>query len=170
MVAFGGVFASYLGFGAWAEGLRLQGDNAGTPPLLGLPFRAEALAHVVAPSFLYAASSILVGAWLVLVSNAGLAAIWWPLLTTGLLAGAHLMAAFRGLPPVSLFAGGMAVASVAFWYSVPLLLTLVGGVASTAILTRTGAENGILVLLAFDWLTITLGRRRVRLLDEGHRI
>jgi hypothetical protein len=169
MVAFAGVLASYLGFGAWAEGLRLQGDNAGTPPLLGLPFRTEALAHIVAPSALYAASSLVVGTWLVVGAHAGLAAVWWPLLTTALLAGAHLMAAFRGLPPVSLFAPGSAVASVAFWYSRPVLLTLVGGVASTALLTRGGVENGVLLLLVFAWLAITLGRRRVRLLDEAHR-
>jgi hypothetical protein len=169
MVAFAGTLASYLGFGAWAEGLRLQGDNAGTPPLLGLPFRIEALAHVVAPSALYAASSVLVGTWLVVVAHAGPAAVWWPLLTTGLLAGAHLMAAFRGLPPLSLFAPGSAVASVTFWYSRPLLLTLVGGVASTALLVRTGVENGVPAVLLFAWLALTLGRRRVRLLDEAHR-
>jgi hypothetical protein len=169
MVAFGGVFASYLGFGAWAEGLRLQGDNAGTPPLLGIPFRVEALAHTVAPSVLYAVSSLVVGAWLVVGAHASAAAVWWPLLTTGLLAGAHLMAAFRGLPPLSLFAGGSAVASVAFWYSRPLLLTLIGGVASTALLTLSSVENAVLALLVFAYLAITLGRRRVRLLDEAHR-
>jgi hypothetical protein len=169
MVAFAGALASYLGFGVWAEGLRLQGDNAGTAPLLGVPFRTEALAHLVAPSALYAASALLVGSWLIVGAHAGSAAVWWPLLTAGLLAGAHLMAAFRGLPPVSLFAPGSAVASVTFWYSRPLLLTLVGGVASTAVLVRTGAENGVLVLLIFAWLAVTLGRRRVRLLDEAHR-
>jgi hypothetical protein len=170
MVAFIGVLASYLGFGVWAEGLRLQGDNAGTPPLLGLPFRTEAVVHMVAPSVLYAAVSVVVGGVLFGTSQAGAAALLWPLLTTTLLAGTHLMAAFRGLPPVSLFGGGSAVVSVAFWYSRPLLLALVGGVAATALLTRGGIFDALLVLVGTSWAAVMLGRRRVRLLDEAHRI
>jgi hypothetical protein len=169
IVAFVGMLASYLGYGAWAEGLRLQGDNAGTPPLLGLPFRTEAMAHIVVPSVLYAAVSLVVGLGLVVSSPAGTAALWWPVLTTGLLAGTHLMAAFRGLPPASMFGSGAAVAAVAFWYSRPVLVALVGGVAGTALLTRGGVQNAVLVLVGFSYAALMYGRRRVRLLDEAHR-
>ena len=41
------VAACYLGFGWWSEGLRLQGDNGGTTPLLGVWGRREAVAHLV---------------------------------------------------------------------------------------------------------------------------
>lgn len=170
IVAFVGVVACYLGFGAWAEGLRLQGDNAGTPPLLGLAYGREALAHLVAPAALYAVVALLAGG-LVLVGAPGAtaAAVLWPLAMLPLLAGAHLMAAFRGLPPVSLFSPGSAVVSVAFWYSRPLLLAVVGGVAATALLTRSTPSNTLMVLVLASYAAVAFGRRRVRLLDEGHR-
>jgi hypothetical protein len=170
IVAFAGTIAGYLGFGAWAEGLRLQGDNAGTPPLLGLPYGREALAHLVTPAALYAVVSLVAGGAVLLTAPAaGAAAVLWPLATVALVAGAHLMAAFRGLPPVSLFSPGSAVVSVAFWYSRPLLLTVVGGVAATALLTRSSLTNALMVLVLASYAAVAFGRRRVRLLDEGHR-
>jgi hypothetical protein len=168
-IAFVGVIACYLGFGAWAEGLRLQGDNAGTPPLLGLRFGHEALAHLVVPTALFAATGLVVGGVVAATSAAGAAALLWPPATVALLAGAHLMAAFRGLPPVALFSPGSAVVSVAFWYARPLLLTVIGGVAASALLTRSGAPNALTVLLLASYAAVMLGRRRVRLLDEAHR-
>lgn len=47
------LFPCYFGYGAWAEGLRLQGDNAGTPPLIGLDTRHEAPAHLIVPTVLF---------------------------------------------------------------------------------------------------------------------
>ena len=47
-----GLLPAYLGFGAWAEGLRLQADNAGTPSLLGATERLQAWAHLVVPTLL----------------------------------------------------------------------------------------------------------------------
>ena len=170
IVAFAGTLAGYLGYGAWAEGVRLQGDNAGTPPLIGLAYGREALAHLVTPSALYAAVALLAGAAVLLSSpDAGIAAVLWPLAMLPLMAGAHLMAAFRGLPPVRLFSPGSAVVSVAFWYSRPLLLTVIGGVAATALLTRSSASNALMVLVLASYAAVAFGRRRVRLLDEGHR-
>lgn len=43
---------TYLGCGAWCEGLRLQADTAGAPALLGTPPRRQALAHLLAPLML----------------------------------------------------------------------------------------------------------------------
>jgi hypothetical protein len=169
IVAFAGIIACYLGYGAWAEGMRLQGDNAGTPPLIGLAYGQEAVAHLVAPSLVYAVVALLAGGAVTLTSDAGGAALVWPLAMLALLGGAHLMAAFRGLPPVSLFSPGSAVMSVAFWYSRPLLLTIIGGVAATALLTRSGASNAVMVLALASYAAVMFGRRRVRLLDEGHR-
>jgi hypothetical protein len=170
LVAFAGTLASYLGFGAWAEGMRLQGDNAGTPPLIGLAYGREALAHLVVPSFLYSVVALVAGAAVALTSpTAGVAAEVWPLALVALFGGAHLMAAFRGLPPVSLFSPGSAVVSVSFWYSRPVLLTLIGAVAATALLTRSGPSNAVMVLVVASYAAVTFGRRRVRLLDEGHR-
>jgi hypothetical protein len=170
IVAFVGTLSCYLGYGAWAEGLRLQGDNAGTTPLIGLAYGKEALAHLVTPSALYAVVALLTGTTVLATApGAGLAAVVWPLALVALVAGAHLMAAFRGLPPVSLFSPGSAVVSVAFWYSRPLLLTIIGGVAATALLTRSSLSNALMVLVLASYAAVTFGRRRVRLLDEGHR-
>lgn len=168
-IAFLGVIACYLGYGAWAEGLRLQGDNAGTPPLIGLRFGHEALAHLVVPSLLYAATGLLVGGLVAATSGAGLAAVLWPPAMVALVGGAHLMAAFRGLPPATLFSPGSAVVSVTFWYARPLLLTVIGGVAASALLTRSGPSNAVGVLVLASYAAVMLGRRRVRLLDEAHR-
>ena len=170
IVAFVGILAAYLGYGAWSEGVRLQGDNAGTPALIGLPFRDEARAHLLVPSVLYAVVALLTGAVTTITApSSGTTAIWWPLAVTGLVAAAHLMAAFRGLPPVSLFSGGSAVISVVFWYSRPLLLAVVGVVAATAALGRSGVGHGLVVLVLFTAGTAIFGMRRVRRLDEAHR-
>jgi hypothetical protein len=168
-IAFLGVIACYLGYGAWAEGLRLQGDNAGTPPLIGLRFGHEALAHLVVPSVLYVATGLLAGAVVVVTSGAGVVAVLWPPAMVALLGGAHLMAAFRGLPPATLFSPGSAVVSITFWYARPLLLTIIGGVAASALLTRSSPSNTMAVLVLASYAAVMLGRRRVRLLDEAHR-
>lgn len=168
-IAFVGVIACYLGFGAWAESLRLQGDNAGTPPLIGLRFGHEALAHLVVPSVLYVATGLVVGAVVMATSGAGAVAVLWPPAMVALMGGAHLMAAFRGLPPAALFSPGSAVFSITFWYARPLLLTVIGGVAASALLTRSGPSNAVAVLVLASYVAVMLGRRRVRLLDEAHR-
>ncbi len=169
IVAFAGVLAAYLGYGAWSEGMRLQGDNAGTPALIGLPFGEEALAHLISPSALFAAVAVITGPVVATTTTAGVAAFIWPVAMTALLAGTHLMAAFRGLPPVTLFSPGSAVVSVGFWYSRPLLLALIGGVAATALLTHSGYSNALMVLALASYAAVMFGRRRVRLLDEAHR-
>ncbi|MEI2827771.1 MAG: hypothetical protein V9F04_16315 [Dermatophilaceae bacterium] len=56
-----GAIATQSGLRGWCEGLRLQGDNAGTPPLLGIPARHEALAHLLVPTALYAGCVAIAG-------------------------------------------------------------------------------------------------------------
>lgn len=137
----------HLGFGIWCEGLRLHADNSGTSRLLGLPYRDTALAHLVVP----------VSAWLLTVTAvwAGLAlanlhapnALAWMLAVGALLAGTHLMAAFRGLPPMGVIGGG--VPAMVFWYIKPLLATLVVGTATAAWAVRSPTPG-----TAFAWLLI----------------
>ena len=61
----------------------------------------------------------------------------WTLGAGALLAGSHLMASFRGLPPVGVFGPNAGVPSMIFWYAKPLLATLVVGTATTAWAART---------------------------------
>jgi len=167
-VAFASLVLGYFGIGAWAEGMRLQGDNAGTPPLLGIDFRREALAHLVLPTALYAGVTLLVGVVSVLL-GAGVAGLVWALLMTGLLGAAHLMAAFRGLPPPSLFGPGRGMPTTVLWYGRPLLVAIIFGTAATAFITSGSPANGVLLLAAVTWGTTLFGLRCVRLLDEAHR-
>ena len=167
-VAFVSLVLGYLGMGALSEGMRLQADNAGTPPLLGIPFRTEALAHLVVPTGVYAAVTLVVGGASILggARSAGLA---WALVMTGLLVTTQLMAAFRGLPPVSLFGPGRGIATMLLWYGRPLLVAVIAGTAATAFVTAGAPLNGLLVLLTVTYAAALFGQRAVRLLDEAHR-
>ena len=168
-VAFASLVVGYLGVGVLAEGMRLQGDNAGTPPILGIDARREAQAHLVVPAVLYAVVTLVVAAVSVSALGASVRGLVWALLMTGLLVTAHLMAAFRGLPPISAFGPGRGVASTALWYGRPLIVTLIGGTVATAFVTAGAPGNGVLLLLAVTWGTALFGMRAVRLLDEAHR-
>lgn len=115
-----GLLPLYLGFGALAEGLRLQADNIGTPTLIGAPPLLEAGAHMVTP----AAATATVGA-LGLGVAAALGATVTPtvvlalVLLVVLLCGGHLLASFRG-SPVSLTNPQTIMA----WYAMPSLIVI----------------------------------------------
>ena len=139
----------HLGFGAWCEGLRLHADNSGTSRLLGLPYRDTALAHLAVPVSAWALTTIVVGSGLWLAGLVDPAALAWALGAGALLAGTHLMAAFRGLPPVGVFGPHAGVPAMIFWYSKPLLATLVVGTATAALAARAAS-----LWTAFSWLLI----------------
>jgi hypothetical protein len=139
----------HLGFGAWCEGLRLHADNSGTSRLLGLPYRETALAHLAVPMAGWVLTTIVVGAALSLAGVVGPAALVWSLGTGALLAGTHLMAAFRGLPPIGVFGPQAGVPAMIFWYAKPLLATLVVGTATAAWAARAASPWA-----AFFWLLI----------------
>jgi len=141
---------AYLGFGAWCEGLRLHADNSGTSRLLGLPYRDTALAHLVVPVSAWSLTATAVGAGLLLADLATPAGLVWALGTGGLLAGAHLMAAFRGMPPVAVF-GPHGMPGLVIWYARPLLATLVVGTATAAWAVRADTP-----WTAFSWLMILI--------------
>jgi hypothetical protein len=139
----------HLGFGAWCEGLRLHADNSGTSRLLGLPYRDTALAHLAVPMAGWTLTTILVSAGLSLADLTRPTSLVWALGTGALLAGTHLMAAFRGLPPIGVFAPQAGVPAMVFWYAKPLLATLVVGTATTAWAARAASPRS-----AFWWLLI----------------
>jgi hypothetical protein len=139
----------HLGFGLWCEGLRLHADNSGTSRLLGTPYRDTALAHLAVPVLGWTLTSLVVSAGL---SSAGLfnpAALIWALGTGALLAGTHLMAAFRGLPPIGVFGPHAGVPAMVFWYSKPLLATLLVGTGMAAWAVRSPAFWSV-----FCWMLI----------------
>jgi hypothetical protein len=139
----------HLGFGAWCEGLRLHADNSGTSRLLGLPYRDTALAHLAVPLLAWVLTTGVVGAGLSLAGMVGPTALVWALGTGALLAGTHLMAAFRGLPPIGVFGPKAGVPAMIFWYAKPLLATLVVGTATAAWAARAASPWA-----AFLWLLI----------------
>lgn len=169
IIALGGLALAYLGVSTWSEGLRLQGDNAGTPPLLGMAPADEALAHLVVPAAGYVGTVLVVGAASAVSEHTSWFGVGWALLLGGLLLAAPMMAAFRGLPPVNLFSPGSGVAITVLWYAVPFLVPVVCGTAATALLTADRASPAFLVLLATTWFATLYARRRVRVLFDAHR-
>jgi hypothetical protein len=165
-----GLVPAYFGFGAWAEGLRLQADNLGTPTLLGTTVRSETLAHLVVPVALMVAvligavivASVLVGAW-------SATALTLAVVLIGLLAGGHLLAAFRGSAPRSTFnPGGTGPAVLIGWYLLPGLAVLIVG--TVAAVLAHGSSNGllwgaVLALAVFMW-----GLSKAERLAEAHRV
>jgi hypothetical protein len=146
------LIVAYLGFGAWCEGLRLHADNSGTSRLLGIPYRDTAFAHLMVPASAWALSVLVVNSGLSLAGLVGPTAWVWALGAGVLLAGAHLMASFRGLPPIGVFGPRAGVPAMIFWYSKPFLATLIVGTTTTAWAARTAtpwvAFSALLVLTA----------------------
>jgi len=131
------LIVAYLGFGAWCEGLRLHADNSGTSRLLGIAYRDTALAHLTLPISAWALSVLVVSSGMSLTGLVKPSAFVWALGVGALLAGANLMSSFRGLPPVGVFGPKAGMPAMVFWYSKPLLATLVVGTTTTAWAART---------------------------------
>ena len=139
----------YLGFGTWCEGLRLHADNSGTSRLMGLPYRDTAIGHLVVPVSAWALTTLVVSAPLSLTGLVTTPApVIWALGTGALLTGAHLMAAFRGLPPISIYGPNPAPALV-IWYARPLLATLIVGTAMAAFAVRAATAWTV-----FSWMML----------------
>jgi len=143
------IIVCYLGFGAWCEGLRLHADNSGTSRLLGLAYRDTALAHLIVPMSAWVLSSVIVGAALIRTGQVRPSALVWAVGTGALLAGAHLMASFRGQPPIGVFGPRAGPPAMIFWYAKPLLATIVVGTATTA-----WAARAVTPWNAFFWMLI----------------
>jgi len=147
MAPLASLVVAYLGFGAWCEGLRLHADNSGTSRLLGIPYRDTALAHLVVPVSAWLLTSIVVDAGLSVAGLVSPVSLGWTLGIGALLAGAHLMAAFRGLPPIGVFGPRAGMPAMVLWYSKPVLATLVIGTAMTAWAARAAHPGSVLAWL-----------------------
>ena len=158
-----GLLPLYLGFGAWAEGLRLQADNVGTPSLLGTGEVAEAVAHATVPTTL---TALVLGGWLAVAAVLGsapvgaLLSLWLVLV---LLVSGNVLAAFRGSPTFVL-----RPQTVALWYAVPALTVVVLG-SLVAVLTKNGSYTGLSVVSWLVYAVLAWAVSRVRRLTYLHR-
>jgi hypothetical protein len=169
IIALAGLVLAYLGVSAWSEGLRLQGDNAGTPPLLGLDPSGEAAAHLVLPGAGYVVTVVVVGSLAVALAHATILGIAWAVLMCGLLLAAQVMAAFRGLPPAGIFSPNAGVPVMILWYAVPVLVPMIAGTTASALLSAGAATTAVAVVAVTTWLATLYARRRIRVLFEQHR-
>ena len=154
----------YLGYGALAEGLRLQADNVGTPSLIGVDALPEAAAHLVVPTGLTGG---------VLGAGLALSTIWSPVradsivavcVVVAVLSGGHLLAAFRGAPDPRYGPQGMVA-----WYLRPSILVL-ELVSLVPFHTKAGVAASWVA--AVCWLVVAVvlwGFARVRRLTHLHR-
>ncbi len=173
------MLVAYFAFGALTEGVRLVADTAGTPPLFGLPFRSEALAHLVAPVVTALTVSLPVTAVVarVLGGRVGVALAACGIVV-GILAGTSFMAAFRGSPPEPAFVPEVGPMMMVYWYARPLVLAAVSGglfLAGLADLSDRTDPAGLwrLVLLSGAVLaafSLAYGIYLARKLELGHRV
>lgn len=129
LVAFLAALVSYLGFSGLSEGLRLEADTMGTPALFGTPPARAAATHLLVPGTLHLTATLAAGCVTGVLAGTTVGTVLpWLVMTTLLMAGGALLAAFRGRPPTSRFNAVPSAQGVLLWYSMPLVLcTLVGG-------------------------------------------
>ncbi len=169
-----------------AEGLRLQGDNTGTPALLGIPPRHEAIAHLALPALLYAGCVTLAGGALALAGLISPEALPWATAFGGIMLGQALIGAFRGLAPVPVFSPRMGIPALIGWAVAPGLFTwlallvcieraraavqaVVGGAAAEPA-SASAAANAVVSLDAVTGALSLLGALTVGVLGWGfHR-
>lgn len=171
LVGFVAGLVSHLGFGALSEGLRLEADTVGTPPLFGAPPARAAAAHLLVPGSIHLTTTVLVGCITAVAAGADVtAALPWLVMTTPVLAGASLLAAYRGRPPSSPFNPVPSPQIVALWYAFPLILgtLLVGGIIWGATQFPTNGWFVIATWVAAVWM-IYAGLNRVQRENLAHR-
>lgn len=171
LVGFIAGLVSHLGFGALSEGLRLEADTVGTPALFGTPPVRAAAAHLLLPGTVHLVTTVLVGCITGVAAGADLGAVLpWLVMTTLFLAGASLLAAYRGRPPSSPFNPVPNPQVVAIWYSFPLILgtLLIGGTVWGATQFPTNGFFVIATWVAAVWL-IYAGLNRVQRENLAHR-
>ena len=158
-----GLLPLYLGFGSWAEGLRLQADNIGTPSLLGTGELTEAVAHGTVPTVL---TALVLAGWTAVAAGIGslpasaLLSLWLLLV---LVVGGNVLAAFRGSPtfvlrPQMVFA----------WYAMPALIVIILG-SLIAVLTKAGRYTWLSVVSWLVYVVLAWAVSKVRRLTYLHR-
>ena len=159
---------AYLGYGAWAEGLRLQADNAGTPSLLGTTGRAEASGHLVVPTVIMVLAltvGVVIASLLEPIPPAAIILV--PLLVA-VLTGGHLLAAFRGTPPEATLRPGSGPFMLIAWYLLPAIVVIVVG--SLDVWLVRGTSTGLTWALPLTVGVVGWGLVRVQSLTDAHRI
>lgn len=168
IVAIASGLLMYLGFSTASEGLRLQGDNAGTPPLLGLSFRAEALGHLVVPLIISGGSALLasgLAAW----ATGHVAAVGWVAAMVAVAAGTTMAAAFRGSTPVTALMPGSGPFMLLIWMSRQAFAAAAAGGA----LLRVSQLDGALPLISAAMTAagaVYWGFSRLKAVTLEHRI
>ena len=171
LVGFVAALVSFLGFSALSEGLRLEADTMGTPPLFGAPPVRAAAAHVLLPGTIHLVTTVLIGSVTAVTLGADLgAALPWLVMTTPFLAGGALRAAYRGRPPTSPFNPVPNPQMVALWYASPVLLctVLIGARVWGATRFPTNGWFVIATWVAAFWLFYS-GLNRVQRENLAHR-
>lgn len=171
LVGFVAALVSHLGFSALAEGLRLEADTVGTPPLFGAPPVRAAAAHLLLPGTLHLVTTVLAGGVTGVAVGAEISAVLpWLVMTTLFLTGGSLLAAYRGRPPTSRFNPVPSAQTVAVWYSMPLILCtlLIGGMVWGATQWPT---SGLLVIATWVAAACLLyaGLHRIQSENLAHR-
>ncbi|KGN38319.1 hypothetical protein [Knoellia subterranea] len=162
---------SFAGFSALSEGLRLEADTMGTPALFGLPPVRAALAHLVVPAANHLVVTAVVGTLSGRAAGAGLPDVLpWLVISSLLLCGSTLLAAYRGRPPTSQFSPVPSPQTVLMWYSFPALLStlLIGGIVWGATHFPTSGMFVIATWVAPVWL-LYVGLNRVQKENLAHR-
>ncbi len=170
LVGFVAAIVGYSGFGALAEGLRLEADTVGTPALFGTPPARAAATHLVVPGLTHLVATTVAGSLTGIAVGATVGDVLpWCVMTTVIVAGGSLLAAYRGRPPTT-FSAVPSPQTVAIWYSTPLALCtlLVGGMVWGAVQWPT---SGLLVIAT--WVAgasmLYAGLRRVDTESMSHR-
>lgn len=174
IVAVAGGFILHLGFATAAEGLRLQGDNAGTPSLLGLSARAQAIGHLGAPLLVSGAAAMLASALTALGVGAGaaatLSAAGWIMLMVLVVSGSSMAAAFRGSAPLSALLPEAGPVALVLWVSRQALVAAaaVGGLSASA--AHLSLQEALLPAVLVALAAGTWGLRRVDAVTMEHRV
>lgn len=164
----------HLGFSAAAEGLRLQGDNAGTPSLLGFSTRAEALGHLAVPLLISGGTALLTAAAVGLTREASVAyvlpAVGWMALMVTVVLGTATASAFRGSAPLSVFLPEAGPIMLLVWVSRQAMVAAgaVGGLTASA--AQLSIREALLPAVMVGLAAVAWGFRRVDAVAMEHRV
>lgn len=166
-----GLVPAYLGYGAFAEGLRLQADNVGTPGLLGTTARAEGIAHLVVPAVLTLAGlslGIVAAAAIGVPGGLPAAGVVMVPVLVALLSGGHLLAAFRGSAPSTSLRPDSGPMMLVLWYLLPGLAVVGVGTLSTWLVRRS--PGGVSWAVLLTGAVVAWGLSRLERLSHEHRV
>ena len=164
----------HLGFSAAAEGLRLQGDNAGTPSLLGLSVRTQAWGHLAVPLLVSGGAALLTAAGVGLAREAGgayvLDAVGWVALMVLVVLGTATASAFRGSAPVTAFVPEAGPISLVLWVARQSLVAALAVGGLTAAAARFGIGTVLPPALVLVVASLVWGVRRLDAVAMEHRV